>query len=132
MRQVDLIRLEESDDGTFGTLRIDGKAFCVTLEPPDRNNMQNISNIPPGEYTCKRYSSPNYPNTFEITDVPGRDKVLFHAGNWVSETRGCVLLGQHYAKLRGERAIANSGNTFRSFMQELSDEQEFKFKIVEV
>ena len=131
--KVDLIRLEEhSVEGTFGTMRINGQAFCVTLEPPDKNNAQWISNIPPGKYKCKRYSSAKYPRTFEIIGVPMRSRVLFHSGNTVDDTHGCVILGQYFGKLRDNRAVLNSGNTFAAFMGLLEDEEGFDFEIIEV
>lgn len=132
--KIDLIRIEEHPgDGTFGTLRIEGRAFCVTLEPPDLNNAPNISNIPPGNYRCRRYSSAKFPYTFEIAGVPGRDGVLFHAGNTVGDTRGCVLLGQYFGKLRDDRrAVLNSGNTFAAFMGLLASEDGFDLNIIEV
>ena len=131
MRIVDLVRLEESPSGTFGALRIDGAAFCVTLEPPDLGNQRNVSNIPPGDYTCKRVNSPRFGDTFEITKVPGRSHVLFHAGNTVDHTQGCVLLGQYWGKLRGDRAVLNSGATFKEFMAAMGQETFFWLRIME-
>ena len=131
--KIDLIRLEEHPtDGTFGTLRIDGRAFCVTLEPPDLNNAQDVSNIPPGNYKCRRYSSAAYPRTFEVTGVPNRSRVLFHYGNTVDDTHGCIILGQYFGKLRDNRAVLNSGNTFAAFMGMTANENEFDLNIIEV
>ena len=111
-----LNRQEEADDGTFGALLLDGRVFCVTLEPPDRDNQQNISNIPPGVYPLRRVVSPKYGETFEICEVPSRAHVLLHAGNLVRHTRACVLVAQYWGKLKGNRAVLNSGATFRKLM----------------
>ena len=114
---LELIRLEEDYDfGTFGVLKLDKRVFCVTLEPRDEFNARGISNIPAQQYECMRYSSPRYPNTWEITGVPERSKILFHAGNVAAHTRGCPLLAQYFGKLQGDRAVLNSGKTFRDFM----------------
>jgi len=126
-----LIRVEESEDGTFGAWLIDGKAFCVTLELPDRDNQENISNIPPDKYLCIRYHSDKY-NTFQITEVPGRSKVLVHAGNTVDDTKGCVMLGQYWDKFRGKRALLNSGKTFKRFMSRMKSHETFWLEITEV
>ena len=132
-KQVDLIRIEEDpESGTFGVLRVDGEAFCVTLEPPDLDNQQNISNIPPGGYICQRVRSPRFGETFEVMNVPGRSHVFFHAGNIARHTHGCVLLAQYYGKLKGDRAVLNSGATFRAFMARFQTEQEFALSISEV
>ena len=71
MHTVRLTRLEDNwMYGTFGVLSIDDKVFCVTLEPPDQLNKTSISSIPAQQYTCQRYNSTNYPNTFQVMNVP--------------------------------------------------------------
>jgi hypothetical protein len=76
--RVDLVRLESSDDhGTFGTLLIDGEAFCVTLEPVALNNIAYLSCIPTGVYLCRAHNSPTYGKTFEVTDVPQTGKMSY-------------------------------------------------------
>jgi hypothetical protein len=64
-------------------------------------------------------------------DVPGRDKVLFHAGNKIGDTAGCILLGETLGKLAGDRALLNSGATFKAFMDELQGVDEFHLTIRE-
>jgi len=120
MKIVELIRLEENDkEGTFGILKIDKEVFCCTLEPPDMENQQNISSIPAQQYRVEPYSSDKYKKTFQVMRVPGRTKVLFHAGNTVNHTQGCIILGERFGKLKGatgeQRAVLNSGKTFQSF-----------------
>jgi len=112
---LELIRLEETAQGTIGILKINKEVFCFTLEPPDLENRANKSSIPAQQYTVKPYSSQNYPDAFEITNVPDRSYVLFHPGNVVNNTAGCVLLGESLGKLQGNRAILNSGKTFDKF-----------------
>ena len=133
---VEIIRLEENSEfGTFGALRINKQLFCSTLELPDRLNKVSVSSIPAQQYLCKRYSSDNYPNTFEVTDIPDRSFVLFHAGNRKRDTRGCILLGQYPAKLQGndeDRGVWNSGNTFKVFMSMLNGYNLFHLTVTEV
>jgi len=114
---LELIRLEEHETfGTFGVLKINKRPFCVTLEPPDKENQRSVSSIPAQQYLCRRYHSDRYPDTFEVTNIPGRSKVLFHAGNVAEHTQGCIILGQYFGKLREDRAVLNSGRTFNEFM----------------
>jgi len=130
---VRLIRLEENHDhGTFGVLIIMSKVFCITLEPPDKLNIQNKSNIPAQQYLCQRYSSMKYPDTFQIINVPGRSYVLFHAGNIDEHTKGCILLSQYFGKLKNNRAILNSGKTFKDFMTLMTGIDRFHLTIKEV
>lgn len=117
IENAEVIRLESSEEGTFGVLRLDGRVYCVTLEPRDLDNREGVSCIPSGTYQCRRTRSPRFGETFEVRDVPGRSHILFHAGNVQGDTRGCVLLGRHFGLLRGERAVLNSGRTFSEFME---------------
>lgn len=121
MSKLKLIRVEENPyHGTFGVLLLDDEVFCVTLEPPDKQNQKRISNIPPGEYICKPVKSPKFGNTWEVTGVPERSHILFHAGNTKEHTLGCILLGETFGKLKSDqRGILNSGVTFRRFLYTL-------------
>lgn len=125
VESAELIRLETGADGTFGVLRLDGKVFCVTLEPPSLENAVNVSCIPVGQYRCRRVQSPRFGETFEVADVPGRTHILLHPGNVTDDTQGCVLLGRHFGLLRGDRAVLNSGRTFDDFMDRCHGAEEF-------
>ncbi len=109
-------RLEKSDAGTFGVLLLDGGVFCVTLEPPDLGNASLLSCIPEGEYRCRPVDSPRFGATLEIAGVQGRTHILFHPGNRVRDTHGCVLVGRQFGELEGERAILNSTGTWEELM----------------
>ena len=129
---VRLIRLEENyKHGTFSVLIVNSNVFCVCLEPPDLENLKNKSSIPAQQYVCERYSSPKYPDTFQIMNVPERNYVLFHSGNIVGHTQGCILLGQHFGKLKNNRAVLNSGQTFKNFMKLMGGVEKFHLTIVE-
>lgn len=130
--KIKLTRIENNMTfGTFGVLAIDGKAFCVTLEPPDRQNKPKISCIPTGIYTCKKVKSPKFGDTWEITNVPGRGNILFHAGNYVGDTLGCVLLASHFSKInQPNRAVLNSGATFKEFLNLVNKEKLLELTIV--
>ena len=132
---VRIIRLEEHDPfGTFGQLLINGQVFCATLELPDRLNRPSMSSIPAQQYFCLRISSHTFGVTFEVTKVPGRSSILFHPGNTANDTKGCILLGQFIGKLRGDkdtRAVLNSGNTFKCFMEIMKDHVGFHLTIKE-
>lgn len=130
---VELIRLEECFEyGTFGILKIDKRIFCVTLEPPDHLNERNVSSIPAQQYICRPYSSGRFGKTFMVVNVPGRNYILFHAGNLVAQTKGCIILGQYFGKLKGDRAVLNSGATFKEFMRHMAGVDEFHLTVKEV
>ncbi len=91
-----LVRVTTGLDGTFGVLVKDGVPLCVTLELPWEENQRSISCIPEGRYDFYRVDSPRFGDTFQIAAVPGRSNILFHAGNTVDDTSGCILLGTSY------------------------------------
>jgi len=122
MKILELIRLEETGQGTIGVLKINKIVFCFTLEPPDNENLSNVSNIPAQQYNVSPYSSIKYPDVYIVDDVPNRSKILFHSGNIVDHTAGCILLGESLGKLQGNRAILNSGKTFDKFKAILQNE----------
>lgn len=129
---VEVIRLEEDNLwGTFGILKINKAVFCVTLEPADRENIRDISSIPAQQYDCGRFNSPKFGETFKIMSVPGRDDVLFHPGNEAKHTQGCIIVAQYFGKLKGNRAVLNSGNTFRQFMHIMESHDIFHLTISE-
>jgi len=129
--KAEMVRLEKGSDGTFGVLRLDGRVFCVTLEPPERGNQENVSCIPAGEYVCRKAESPAFGTTFEICDVPGRSHILFHAGNVADDTHGCVLLGRYFGSLGSGRGVLQSGSAFREFLERGAGADSFQFFIRE-
>lgn len=96
------MRLERfwiSPQVVLGVMRVPGAGKPIyTLERPWHDNKTDISCIPPGRYKIVPYSSEKYPDCYEITGVLGRTKILIHPGNFIKDTRGCILpgLGLHY------------------------------------
>ncbi|NDV18155.1 hypothetical protein GO013_01815 [Pseudodesulfovibrio sp. JC047] len=131
MGKVDVIRLEKGKEGTFGVLRLDGQVVCVTLEPPDRGNQVDVSCIPTGDYVCRQVDSPSFGRTYEVEDVPGRSRILFHQGNVVADTHGCILLGRHFGVLDASRGILQSRAAFRDFLDRVGDQRSFKVRVEE-
>lgn len=70
---------------------------CSSLELPYNNNQHNISCIPSGIYHAV-FSPPskliNY-NHIQLLDVQNRNGICLHIGNYVSESKGCILIGKH-------------------------------------
>lgn len=125
MRTVTLTR-QYLPEYTCGILAIDdGGTTFRTLELPYRDNKKNISCIPAGEYICRKVCSPKFGDTFEICDVHGRGNILFHYGNYVENTQGCVLLGERWAN----GMLQDTRLAMQQFMNIFKDEFEFKLII---
>jgi len=92
-----IIRDMFSDKSTLGELFLNGERMCDTLELPYKDNQRNISCIPAGEYKVRlRYPRESATRDYLhllIQDVPNRDFILIHIGNYPSSTQGCVLVG---------------------------------------
>lgn len=100
--------------GAFGVIfDFAGKEFAVCLMrtfDPDNSTVLNK-----GTYECTKttFHEGGY-ETFEI-HVEGHTRVLFHKGNWETDSLGCVLLGEAFEELNGKDAIAQSGAAFAEF-----------------
>lgn len=129
MKKMSLIRVAGNEEGTFGVLIDEDQPFCLTLERKWLNNMKSMSCIPDGEYLCRRVQTPKHGNTFEITGVPDRSAILFHKGNIMEHSEGCVILGEEFEPLEGHQAVLASGTAFGEFMQRLEGIDEFMVSI---
>ena len=126
VKKVTIVRLEQSDAGALGSLLIDNWLYCSSLEP-DVNDTDRFQ-IPVGKYLCKRFYGYKWKKTFEVV-VKGHTAILFHAGNVEADTEGCILLGRQPSYLKGQRAILNSGFTYRKFLKEFGTIDEFMLTI---
>jgi len=127
--RIDLLRVGQSNRGTFGVLRYQQVAFAVTLERPWENNTEDVSSIPSGRYRCRRIRSPRFGHTYEVCDVPNRTHVLFHKGNYLTETQGCILVGEEFSGTWDKPFVASSERGFSEFMKLLADAPEFDLVI---
>lgn len=136
MNNLRIIRLETSwTEGTFGAILVDGEILGNTLELPWKMNSPNLSCIPAGQYICTPYMSPKFGKTYQVMNVHGRTYILFHPANLVTQLEGCIAVGESIKKLRvGStelRGVANSGKTFKRFMDLVSGSQTLKLTIKE-
>lgn len=122
---LDLIRVGSSNRGTFGVLRHGQVPFVLTLERPWQDNEQRVSCIPAGRYRCRRIRSPKFGTTYEICEVPNRTHVLFHAGNTIEDTQGCILVGEEFSGTWDKPMLVSSQRGFAELMTYLDGASEF-------
>jgi Family of unknown function (DUF5675) len=65
------------------------------LERPWEGNIPLISSIPAGTYHGFVKTKTKDRWRIELTDVPKRERVQLHVGNFVADTVGCILLGSN-------------------------------------
>jgi len=127
---VTLYRVYQSPQVVQGVLLVSGVPQVVTLERPWKNNRRNVSCIPDGEYECTlTYSQKFGLYTYGVNDVPGRSGIIFHVGNTVKDTRGCILVGSRFLNLDG-LAIGESQEGFNLFIRSLVSVQTFNLEVV--
>lgn len=121
---------------TIGKLQIfdeqNNLAFeCFTLELPFKENHSLTSCIPSGIYQVKLHESPKFGICYKVQNVPNREYILFHIGNYHTDTHGCILVGSSYAVLSDlQRSyVKNSHDAFRDLMA--LDVASFQLKISE-
>jgi len=120
-----LIRVGSSRRGTFGVLRYGDVPFALTLERPWNDNTVGDSCIPAGTYVCKKVRSPRFGDTYEVTNVTGRTHILFHKGNGIEDTQGCILIGEEFSGTFDRPMVVSSQRGFSEFLALLDGKQEF-------
>ena len=130
MTEVTLQRSPSSAQGTRGVLATEG-FWCHTLELPWRDNKQNISCIPAGEYNCLyvtvRSSIGGRRDLYWLSNTPGRSGVLTHAGTfagqkdsgYLSNVLGCILLGYGIGTYKHQQAIFRSREAVADFIDHM-------------
>jgi hypothetical protein len=98
-----------------------GKMF--TLELPDLNNQRRISCIPLGEYEVVRRYSEKFGYHYHVLNVPGRDSILIHTGNYHSQILGCILVGTKLADINGDGYldVTNSAIALKKMLETYPD-----------
>jgi hypothetical protein len=92
--------------GALHVFRGDVQLFgCVTLELPWENNERYESCIPEGRYAVEHRVSGAFGHHLHVKDVPNRSHILIHAGNYVSDTEGCILVGNEFEHIDGDGLI---------------------------
>jgi hypothetical protein len=121
---LNLRRLEKLPAGIFSELT-GGSLHVAALE----HAYESEPKLPDGVYICRRgvHHLPGHPDleTFEITGVEGHTGILFHRGNWQTDSDGCLLLGLRREGLM----VVGSHLAFTEFMKLQKGVDEFKLTV---
>ena len=111
--------------GTPGTAQLDNGLFFDSLELPWKNNQPDVSCIPAGVYQAALAWMPHFgKDMYLLQDVPGRNSVFIHPGNWAgdvsqglrSDVEGCILLGLSTGEIEGQEGVCESVTAIDRFM----------------
>lgn len=129
---IQLLRLRDNGSDTIGTMHVDGKFECFTLE--DKHNDVKVygqTRIPSGTYNIvlrkeggmtRRYKEKygnNHKGMLWLQDVPGFEYVYIHIGNDEEDTLGCILLGETCDS--GSGTVGRSRIAYQNFYRDAID-----------
>lgn len=140
MRQAVLLRVEQTDEGTFGVLAF-GAEHCRSLELPWRGNRRSISCIQPGRYRATHEVHRRFGRVYRLHSVPGRAGILLHSANfagdtskgWQTHLEGCIAPCERVASMRNKHGnMQRAGLMSRPALNRLldwADEKPFEFLV---
>lgn len=93
---LELKRIKSLSDRTYGVLFTNCYEIWATLELPWKDNQHDISCIPPGTYKIDLETHAKFGKCYRLAGVPDRAGILIHVGNYPSDTKGCIILGETF------------------------------------
>ncbi len=138
-----LHREPPNPDCTLGILTVGAGPSALKLctmerpwvpSPTCKGGMKGVSCVPVGTYQLVKHSSQKYPRTWALVnhelDVvhhegddkdPDEDRVacLFHTGNYVHQSKGCILVGLAHTKYGDEYMVMSSVRAWQRLMDVL-------------
>jgi len=119
--KVKLLRLETSDEGTFGKLYAQAKSW-YSGELPWLDNAPGKSCIPVGTYECHYTYSPSFKrNLYLVGGVSSRSGIRIHPANFMGtsplrcDLLGCIALGTRFGTMDGQKALILSTPALTEF-----------------
>lgn len=102
---IEILLVQDTKNSTLSKVLIDGQYFCFTIEDGYRDKkVFGQTRIPDGTYPVRKRTYGGFYTKYhrlyghmfvpQIMDVPGFGDILFHCGNTVEDTHGCVLLNK--------------------------------------
>jgi hypothetical protein len=127
--ELDLTRFSQNSDQTLGIMAVNDDnghtlAAFPTLELPWKDNARRISCVPTGRYKVSKRRSPRFGMSFILHDVPDRDFILIHVGNWVDHTKGCILPGTGFQDVNSDGLldVVSSRKAMNRLLEMMPDE----------
>lgn len=111
MLPVVTLHREYKKSATLGILFLPSGKILKTIERPWLNNERRVSCFPEGTYIVKwlpRSGSGKYKRVWHVQNVPNRSGILFHGGNLVKHSLGCVIVGLRHGLLGKLLAVLSS------------------------
>jgi hypothetical protein len=123
-----LIRDSFTEKSVIGKLYLNSEFYGHTLELAWKDNQKRVSCIPKGVYEVKKRHTQKSKYKYEhlhILDVPDRELILMHIGNYPKNSKGCILLGN----TRALNFVGESRKAFYNLMYDLGSFEEIELVI---
>lgn len=101
MTDLTLIRTKSTGLATTGYADLPTGERLYSIEPPWRDNLPDVSCVPPGIYTLMPYMSSEHGPTWYLQNaddtIGGRGAMRsyceLHSANWARQLEGCIAFG---------------------------------------
>lgn len=114
--ELELFRDASANGCTLGRLSINGVFSVYTLEPPIAD--AEVIAIPQGTYPVTIGWSAHFERMVpHVNNVPDRTEIEIHFGNYVTNTKGCILVGEQ----KEQTMILNSMAAFNLLFEKLRE-----------
>jgi hypothetical protein len=110
-------RLEFSEESTIGELSVDGQFECYTLEDKVRPvKIAGKTAIPAGRYEVIINFSQRFQRQLPLLlKVPDFEGVRIHPGNTAANTEGCILVGE----TKDKNSVGHSRAAFNRLFEKM-------------
>lgn len=120
-----LHRISETPNSTLGILYIDQQFVCWVLEDGFRETkIPGVTRIPAGIYPVEPRTEGTFFTKYQkqfghkfvpwLRNVPGFEFILIHIGNFIKDTRGCLLVGRVPVFKSGTWTVEQSTVTYQA------------------
>lgn len=121
MALIKVERFIHHPDCEIGRVYVRDNFFCYSIEDAQRTTkIHGQTCIPLGDYPLGTRMSPKFSprlghDMIWVMDVPDYQFILIHTGNTISDTEGCLIIGNRIGVLDGKDAVLNSKSTYGAF-----------------
>jgi hypothetical protein len=128
--ELQIKRMEFSEESTIGELWVNGVFECYTLEDKVRPvKIAGKTAIPPGRYEVIINFSQRFQKPLPLLlNVPNYEGVRIHSGNTAANTEGCILVGE----TKTENFVGESRWAFNRLFEKLKAASETEKIFVEI
>lgn len=121
MALIKVERFLHHPDCEIGRVYINGEYFCFSIEDAARTTkIKGETCIPLGTYPLGTRFSPRFSKAYNhdmiwVQNVPDFEFILIHWGNTISDTEGCLIIGNKIGIVNQKDAVLNSRATYLKF-----------------